>query len=193
MNQHVLLDPDQAFQGLTAKQENYCYWRFQGMSQIDAYRKAYNPPASSDRTLQSHAVQLERDDRIVERLGQMVRERQEVTSLALPLDRKELRERIVNDVYKIATDEANKIKDRLTGYTFLAKVTGVDLFVKQHESNDKPATIEDIDKRLAELLGGITLDAVPGITAPEAAKPIAAAARGRRTPAKRRDKTAPGK
>lgn len=195
MNKPFALDPDQAFEGLTAQQSNYCYWRFQGMSQVEAYRNAYDCEGSAQGTVYGNAWHTEHDPKVVAKLQAMTLERQRQTSLALPLDKVKLRDQIIWDVHEIATDRKNKVKDRLTGYTFLGKIVGIDLFERKvvDDRDKKPATIEDIDKRLAELLGGITLDAVPGITAPERIDDTKTAAGRRRTPAKRRDKAAPGK
>lgn len=56
---------------LTAKQEKFCQNIVKGMTQVDAYRDAYNTSKSADKTVHENACRLAADSKIVARVNEL--------------------------------------------------------------------------------------------------------------------------
>lgn len=101
---------------LTIKQEKYCNERIKGKTQRQAYKTAFNPPNTSDKTIDETACRLEKTDKIKARLDYL-----------RSLDTKDAivtKEDMVKDLSLIATDDSKSDTIRIKAYETIAKVQG---------------------------------------------------------------------
>lgn len=138
---------DRAFQGLTPKMERYCFLRFHGASQIEAYREAYAPQSSKLETMARDAVHLEKHPKVIARINQMIAERDSEASLVSFLTR----DFVINGVMGLAIS-ASKETVRLQAYITLGKTVGLDLFRETTRVERVERTPADVDRELAEQL-----------------------------------------
>ena len=101
---------------LTDKQEKYCQYRMQGMSQRQSYKKAYPNNNQSDEQIDIQASKLERNNKVSTRLNQL---REEVKKEGILT---------VQEILMLLTKDANSnelnAKDRHRAMDMILKVSG---------------------------------------------------------------------
>lgn len=162
------LDPARAFQGLTPKQEAYAYARFQGLSQIDAYREAYGRENSEYAQISRDASLMDRNPKVVQRIRQFMEEQYATTRL-LPRASPELIETGIMQIAMLGEKETN----RLNAWVHLGKIAGIDLFRETTRVERVDRTAEDVDKelkaKLQAMMAAMTIDGTANPPAPAAA------------------------
>lgn len=140
--------------GLTYKQERFCqYIALEGLTLSDAYRKAFNPPNSSEKTINESASRLHKQSKIIARLAKYQREQDEGRSIE-PLAIKQF---VVRNLMDMVQDTKVRPADKNKALELLGKVAGADMFKenqKQSEGNTKSNTgVAELMKRIEALAG----------------------------------------
>lgn len=100
---------------LTPRQERYAQERTKGKTQRQAYRAAFNPPRSSDKTIDETASRLEATDKIQARLAELRARSAEESILT--------RDDIAKSLTEIATSSCSE-SARLKALDQLARLQG---------------------------------------------------------------------
>lgn len=101
---------------LTIKQSKYCDERIKGKTQRQAYKTAFNPPNTQDKTIDEKACRLEHMDKIKARLNYL-----------RSLDSKQAivtKDDMVKDLSLIAIDNDKSDTIRIKAYETIAKIQG---------------------------------------------------------------------
>lgn len=158
------LDPNDPFQGLTSKQQLFVMHSFSGMSDADAYRAAYNTSNMTEMSIRGCAADVANHPLVKAKLANLQVERDKQTSLAPGITR----EWVIQGIKEIATDSTAKQSTRLAAYIALGKTYAAPVFKEPEQSDAKPISTEDMDKRILELLragmatiDGVALDVTP--------------------------------
>ena len=154
------LDPAKPFEGLNFQQDAYCWARLDGLKSVDAYMHAYKIEDKNSRyDVSVAAAQIARNPKVVQRLKELIKERDAQTSLVPRLNR----EFVVNGVMELAM-HAKSDSVKLRAFELLGKSAGIDLFrdVKVTEKLDRdPETIDQMIKD--KLLNMVRGDAIDGV------------------------------
>jgi hypothetical protein len=158
------LDETDGLQGLTSRQYRFAVACFSGLSDADAYRKAYNCEGMTDASVYSASALLAKHPLVNAKLKELRLKVDSQTTLAPYLTR----ELVINGILSLATT-ATKESVRLNAYIALGKTVGIDLFREVHVTERVTRTPEDVDKelldhinRLKPVLEGKAVDVTPG-------------------------------
>jgi len=133
------------------------------MQYTDAYRLAY-PERKEGRGLKEAAAYLANLPIVQAKLKELRLAAEHVTTLAPGITR----EWVIQGIKEIATDSTAKQSTRLQAYIALGKTYAAPVFKEPEQSDAKPISTEDMDKRILELLragmatiDGVALDVTP--------------------------------
>jgi hypothetical protein len=101
---------------ITDKQEKYCQYRMQGMSQRQAYKKAYPNNKQSDEQIDIQASKLEKNNKVATRLQEMREKVQKKGILTV--------QQILELLTKDAQSGELKAQDRHRAMDMILKVNG---------------------------------------------------------------------
>lgn len=101
---------------LTAKQEKYCQYRMQGMTQRQAYKKAYPNNKQADKDIDSQASRLEKNSKVSARLKELRGKVQKKGILTV--------QQILEQLSKDAQSGELKAQDRHRAMDMILKVNG---------------------------------------------------------------------
>jgi phage terminase small subunit len=101
---------------LTPKQEKFIQNIIKGMSQRQAYRDAFNPDNTSDKTVDEKACRLFNEDKIQARYSDLIKELEKEAIMTALEKRKLLKE--------LALDKENSVNDRLKALDIDNKMAG---------------------------------------------------------------------
>lgn len=87
--------------GLTVKQEAFAQGLFNGLSNADAYRQAYDTSAMKPGTIHSEACKLAADQRVAKRVDQLVKEKQARNSMFTDKQREKHSDRIWRRLWEL--------------------------------------------------------------------------------------------
>lgn len=156
------LDPSKPYDGLTAKQWDYCYARAAGLDMIAAYKSAYDVTGDSRSSWHGNAHTLEQDHRVTAKIKSLVDKKYGETNL-VPIQ--VTREFVVNGIVGIAKSKDAKPNVQLRAYELLGKMAGIDLFRDVVVHDNRKRTLEEIDteleRHLGKLLEGRARDVTP--------------------------------
>jgi len=141
------LDPNDPFDGLTSKQQVYVSLSFSGLSDVEAYRRAYDCAGMSEGSIRRKAAEAAHNPMVSAKLRQLQDKRDGLTTLAAGLTR----EWITNRLMILATS-AEKETVQVTSLIALGKVAGIDLFRETTRTEHITRTVEDIDRELVSHL-----------------------------------------
>lgn len=167
-NQRSVLDPNDPYDGLTSKQQKFVELSFSGLSDLDAYRQAYDCSAMTDATIKRKAVELAHAPLVTAKIRQLQDKRDSQSTLAANLTRDWITRRIM----KIA-DKGEKESNQLRALELLGKHVGIDLFRETTRVERVERTPEDIDAELETQLRSIatTLEGKARDVTPKPAAP----------------------
>ena len=137
------LDESDGLQGLTSKQYAFAIACFSGLSDADAYKKAYDCQGMTDASVYSASALLAKHPLVNAKLKELRLKVDSQTTLAPYLTR----ELVINGILGLATN-ATKESVRLAAYIALGKTVGIDLFREVHVTEKITRTPEDVDKEL---------------------------------------------
>lgn len=101
---------------LTPKQEKFIQNIIKGMSQRQAYRDAFNPDNTSDKTVDEKACRLFNEDKIQARYQDLIKEL-ETEAVMTALEKRKL-------LKELALDKENSVNDRLKALDIDNKMAG---------------------------------------------------------------------
>lgn len=101
---------------LTPKQEKFIQNIIKGMSQRQAYRDAFNPDNTSDKTVDEKACRLFNEDKIQARYSDLIKEL-ETEAIMTALEKRKL-------LKELALDKENSVNDRLKALDIDNKMAG---------------------------------------------------------------------
>lgn len=146
------------YNGLTAKQENFCRYIANGETQAGAYRKAYGTRKElrADTVYNRASVMFKRPD-IQARINVLVTERETVAIADYAYIRRFILERLQLEAMNCKTDAV-----RIKALELLGKIDKIQLFSDGHKEEDgvKAASkdvTKELEARLTKLLGGSPL------------------------------------
>lgn len=148
---------DNALQGLTSAQQAFARHVHGGLSYSDAYRLAY-PERKEGRGLKEAAAYMANLPLVQAKLRELRLAAEQPTTLAPTITR----EFVLEGIKEIATHPDAKLSTRLQAYIALGKTYAAPVFKEPEQSDAKPISTEDMDKRILELLraGMATIDGV---------------------------------
>lgn len=151
------LDPNDAFGGLTSRQEIFATLSFAGFSDADAYRQAYDRPDASYDEIATATKLTAHNPLVVARLKTLVGQRAANSTLAPWLSR----EWIANGIADLAR-HADKDSTKLNAFIALGKMSGIDMFRETVRHENVTRKVEDVDDelrvRLEELRKVLTIE-----------------------------------
>jgi len=145
-----VLDQGDPFQGLTPKQYRFVTLSFSGLSDIEAYRQAYDCSGLAPGTIGQKAAEIMRLPLVRGKLRSLREETDRQSTLAPSLSR----EWILNGIMSLAL-KADKDSTRLNAYIALGKTAGIDLFREVHVTEKRVRTAEDVERELKDRLGDL--------------------------------------
>lgn len=148
--QVVELDPNDPFEGLTSKQHLFVSLSFSGLSDTEAYRRAYDCGAMSDSAIARKAIEAAQNPLVTAKLRELRLRREEQASLAPLLDKSW----IINKIKGLA-ETATKESVKLGALIALGKTAQFNIFVADPDNNRKERSPEDIDRQLLDLIRGM--------------------------------------
>ncbi len=147
------------FDGLTAKQENYCRYVANGLTGVSAYRQAFG--VSDDampETVYNRSAALMRKPEVKQRIDHLLIEKEQIAVNDYAVIRRFVIERLQLE----ALDEDNNGGTRVRALELLGKMDKVQLFSDKPQKDEKPTSKRDITKeleqRLTKILASRTLD-----------------------------------
>lgn len=144
------LDPNDPYDGLTAKQQVFVAMSFSGLSDIEAYRRSYDCGGMTLASIGRQAANVAHHPMVAAKIRQLQGNRDQQSTLASSLSREWIQQRIM----KLATD-ADKDSVKLAALVALGKVVGIDLFRETTRVERIERTPADIDRELEERLGSL--------------------------------------
>lgn len=141
---HVILSGKRK---LTAKQKNFCKGLVEGLTQTDAYDKAYDHKGKR-KTMSDNASRLANDSRIKAEVEALERAKQFAATYSSAQKIEELRMLVVSQLTQEATNPANKAGDRISALSKLGQVAELGVFVTRSETK----VIRDSADTKAELM-----------------------------------------
>ena len=139
------LDESDGLQGLTAKQYRYAIAMFSGLSDVEAYRQAYDCSGMNDGSVQKASAVLSRHPLVSAKLRELRVKVDQQTTLAPYVNR----ELVLSGLVRLATS-ATKESVQLGAYIALGKTVGIDLFREVHVTERITRTPEDVDRELLD-------------------------------------------
>lgn len=146
-----VLDPNDPYDGLTAKQQVFVAMSFSGMSDIEAYRQAYDCSGMNVTSIGRQAANVAHHPMVTAKIRQLQDNRDSQSTLASSLTREWIQQRLM----KLA-DNAEKDTVKVTALIALGKVVGIDLFRETTRVERIERTPADIDRELEEQLRSMT-------------------------------------
>ena len=137
------LDPNDPFDGLTSKQQVYASLSFSGLSDVEAYRRAYECAGMTEASVRRRAADVAHNPMVRAKLRQMQDTRDAKTTLAAGLTREWITQRLMG-----LADHAEKDTVKVTSLIALGKIAGIDLFRETTRTEHITRTVEDIDREL---------------------------------------------
>ena len=150
---HVILSGKRK---LTAKQKNFCKGLVEGLTQTEAYDKAYNHNGKR-KTMSDNASRLANDSRIKAEVEALERAKAFAETYSSAQKIEELRMLVVSQLTQEATNPANKAGDRISALSKLGQVAELGVFVTRSETkvirdsaDTKAELMEQLKKALAD-------------------------------------------
>ena len=178
---------DSGLQGLTSAQQVFVRLVFSGMQGADAYRQAYNMPASNPNA-GTLAARLLNNARVNAKLIQLRLTAERETTLSGETAGIS-RQWVLQGFKSIAEDKTVKPSTRLQAYALAGKTFAAQVFKEPEKADSAPASPEDMDRRILELLragmatiDGVALDVTPAKEKAPAVKPGPAGVGRKRKP-----------
>ncbi len=175
------LDKDAPYDGLTSRQHLYVTLSFSGLSNIEAYRQAYDCEGMAPGTLAERAHLIAHNPLVRAKLKELVASREERSSVSAWLTK----DWIINGIAGLA-QVADKDSTRLAAYIALGKTAGIDLFRETVRHEQVTRTVEDVEQELKQKLdtlrAGLTIEGKAERLEPGASPPASTKDR-RRKPA----------
>jgi hypothetical protein len=168
------LNPNDALQGLTSRQQLFVALMFSGLTKTEAYRQAGDCADMSAQTLGHRAAEMYKLPLVQAKLREMQSARDQQSTLAVNLNR----EWIKQGIMQLAT-AGDKDSVKLAAYIALGKVVGIDLFRETTRVERIERTPADIDRELEEQLKSMAKTIEGRVNDTVAQKP-ASARRGRK-------------
>lgn len=148
------LNPDKAFGGLNSRQAQFAEAVFSGLSNVEAYRRVYQPTNENENTVYQNAANVAQNPLVIAKLNEMQAKREERSSLVHSFNK----EFVINGIIGLAL-KADKDSTRLAAFIALGKTADLDLF-RDHKVIDKPnRTPADVDEALRTELRRMMTDA----------------------------------
>lgn len=151
------LDKDRPFEGLNSRQHLFVSLSFSGLSNIEAYRQAYDVQDMPAGTLAERAHLTAYNPLVRAKLKELVTERDKQSTLSSWLTK----DWIVNGIANLA-QTADKDSTKLAAFVALGKTAGIDLFRETVRHETVSRTVEDVEQELKEKLGamraGLTIE-----------------------------------
>lgn len=157
--------------GLTPKQYRFATLSFSGLSNVDAYRAAYNCEGANNHTVSVAAGELMENPVIIRKIRDLRLQAEEKSTLSALLSRNF----VLNGLMRLATG-AEKESVQLGALQTLGKTVGIDLFRDIHVTERVTRTPEDVERELKEKLDAMRA----GLTIEGKASPVAPARRERK-------------
>lgn len=142
-----VLDPNDALQGLTSRQQLFVALSFSGLNDSVAYRRSGDCSGMSEQAIGRLAHQMAHMPKVQAKLRQLQDNRDDQSTLASSLTREWIQQRLM----KLA-DHAEKDTVKVTALIALGKVVGIDLFRETTRVERIERTPADIDRELEEQL-----------------------------------------
>ena len=174
---------DKGLQGLTSAQQAFARHVHSGLTYTEAYRLAF--PNYKGVGLEQAAHALAKNVKVELKLRELRLSAEQQTSLAPGITR----EWVLKGFKEIAEDPTVKPSTRLAAYIAAGKTYAAPVFKEPEQSDAKPISTEDMDKRILELLragmatiDGVALDVTPTKEKAPAVKPGPAGVGRKRKP-----------
>lgn len=143
--------------GLTTKQFRFATLVFSGMSNVDAYRTAYECVGMNESTVKNRAYEIAGEPAVQEKVRALRLQVESQSTLSLVLSRNF----VLNGLMRLATT-AEKESVQLGALQTLGKTVGIDLFREtvRHETVNR--SVEDVERdlkdKLEQLRQGLTIE-----------------------------------
>jgi hypothetical protein len=137
------LDPNDPYEGLTAKQQLFVTLSFSGLSNVEAYRQAYDCEGLAPGTIYDKAYLLAHEPLIKAKIKSLMAVRDSRATLAPWLTQNW----ILNGIANLA-QHAEKEAVQLAAYVALGKTAGIDLFRETVRHEQVSRSVEDVETEL---------------------------------------------
>lgn len=157
------LNPNDALQGLTARQQVFVSLMFSGLTKTEAYRQAGDCNGMSAQTIGHRAAEMYKLPLVQAKLRDLQDKRDSQSTLAVNLNREWITQRIM-----LLAEKADKDSTKLRALELLGKHVGIDLFRETTRIEKVERTAADIDRELEARLKSLakTIDATAVTIAP---------------------------
>lgn len=143
--------------GLTTKQFRFASLVFSGMTNIDAYRAAYDCSGMSDMAAKNRAYETASLPAVQQKVRELRLKVEEQSTLSANLSR----DFVINGLMRLAT-HAEKESVQLGALQTLGKTVGIDLFRETVVHETRARTVEDVEQELKAKLdamrAGLTIE-----------------------------------
>ncbi len=138
-----VLDPNDAFEGLTSRQQLFVTHSFSGLNDAEAYRRSGDCSNMTDASIGTRAHEMARLPKVQAKLRQMREKREAQTMLAPLLTRDFILQRLMR-----LSDHADKDSVKVTALVALGKTVGIDLFRETTRVERVERSVEDVEREL---------------------------------------------
>lgn len=142
-----ILDPTDALEGLTSRQQLFVSLVFSGLNSSEAYRRSGDCSRMTDQTIGHRAREMLHYPKVQAKLRALKDRREQQTSLAPILTPEWVTTRLMH-----LAESAEKETVRVTSLIALGKVAGIDLFRETTRVERVERSVEDVDRELKERL-----------------------------------------
>lgn len=143
--------------GLTTKQFRFATLVFSGMSNMDAYRSAYDCENMQETSINNRAAELASLPAVQDKVRSLRLQVERQSTLSVEVSRNF----ILNGLMRLATS-AEKESVQLGAYQTLGKTIGIDLFRETVRHETVSRTVEDVEAelkdKLEQLRAGLTIE-----------------------------------
>lgn len=137
------LDPNDPYEGLTAKQQLFVTLSFSGLSNVEAYRQAYDCSGMAPSTINDKASLIAHEPLVRAKIRSLVSIRDSQSTLAPWLTQNW----ILNGIANLA-QHAEKEAVQLAAFVALGKTAGIDLFRETVRHEQVTRSVEDVEAEL---------------------------------------------
>lgn len=156
-------------EGLTHRMHRFATLVVSGMSNMDAYRQAYQTEPESEGTVKTRASELARHPQVLSKIIELRAKAEAQSTLFGSLSRSF----VLNGIMSLALS-AEKETVRLDAYKTLGKTVGIDLFRDTVVHETRARTPEQVEQELKEKLdamrAGLTIDGAARQVEPDSPK-----------------------
>jgi hypothetical protein len=132
--------------GLTVKQEEFAKGLSEGLSNAEAYRRAYAPQNAKQSTIHENASRMAGNPKVKARVAMLVGQKAQRTQLVGA----RTADRIMTAIWKLAEDSDAPAAARVSALTLAAKMSG--LLTDKVEVKTVPDKAEDLEQELRQRL-----------------------------------------